>query len=905
MDRLDAIQKFGECQEDEFRSLRAGLEKLNINIGAANIGSELQQNIRALLDRSDAALSSVIQGKILAALQFEKMNDRDENREDAHSSTFDWLLDESAYSEDSRIKSNTSNHDDPFRIVNRGEAGAIKTNDQLRREAHNLFVHWLSKESGIFHISGKPGAGKSTLMKHISTNERTMELLRMWAGDKRLVIAKFFFWRHGTEYQRSFKGLLRSLLHSILAQYPDLIKSVFPKQWEMARQGIPFHFLEAHIKDAFDGLIHRKEVCSETRFAFFIDGLDEFEGEEDRLIKALFDWVGSSTKSIKFCVSSRELTIFQTRFASCPKFRLHELTQRDILTFIQETLSHNEDVKAASNFRDFAEIGALILDKAEGVFLWVSLVLKEMERGLAGGDSFETLKKKVDFLPIEVERLFRHIFVSIQETHPIDRRRAFIILDHVLQDTWDERIEREPRLLELSFLEEFERDVDFAASTIRNTSTASVEERLKRYQKQIDSSCRGFVNVVAKSAGSWCRHHEDVVVLAHRSLAEFLHAPEIRDIIQKEISGFNRFQFWCQTIVAGLQICNTKIPKESGRWAGSFIFPGESSLRALIKGYFMFEGASLPHLFTALERLEILASKEAGSTASYEIDICHAWRWENGHKANYFGQFFEVHPSKLSRILAIQEGGLYELWPLPESGSKNRIGLDIYDALDSILCCHLGPLNDYIIPPERVLQCFAFCLSNGLSTEREAYMRFQKAQPIQASSITIWHLILWHSMISTELYVSPELLYTLFLVYGAKPNFWLRFDPFHDQEEFHTLISVTGLYGQDKRAAYTPIYIPREPSGILDLAERNNWLVSLRDLIGFWFAKNAEKIQRLIDMNANRNGSPDPKELKNLATEYGFDLESWAPLKHGTPRPLFETWSGATRPLDITFEDTT
>ena len=49
------------------------------------------------------------------------------------------------------------------------------------------FEDWLLHGQGVFHISGKPGSGKSTLMKMLCSHRRTASALRKWAGEKKLV----------------------------------------------------------------------------------------------------------------------------------------------------------------------------------------------------------------------------------------------------------------------------------------------------------------------------------------------------------------------------------------------------------------------------------------------------------------------------------------------------------------------------------------------------------------------------------------------------------------------------------------------------------------------------------------------------------------------------------------------
>jgi len=81
---------------------------------------------------------------------------------------------------------------------------------ELLRQEKDLqisFKDWLRHGSGVFHVSGKPGAGKSTLMKFIAEHEELEHLLQEWAGFRRIISAKFFFWKPGTEDQKSLRGL--------------------------------------------------------------------------------------------------------------------------------------------------------------------------------------------------------------------------------------------------------------------------------------------------------------------------------------------------------------------------------------------------------------------------------------------------------------------------------------------------------------------------------------------------------------------------------------------------------------------------------------------------------------------------------------------------------------------------
>ncbi|KAG6365826.1 hypothetical protein INS49_000002 [Diaporthe citri] len=159
--------------------------------------SKLQDEARIVLELSDMAVSKVLQNRILEALRFEKMESRFYDITEAHVRTFKWLLEEGMPS------SLTTPTVDMQDLESTSMLGYFKADDLSRRCIQKSFTGWLSDGKGIFHISGKPGAGKSTLMKFLVESDEVRKYLNIWLGEKELIFASFFFWRHGTEFQKS------------------------------------------------------------------------------------------------------------------------------------------------------------------------------------------------------------------------------------------------------------------------------------------------------------------------------------------------------------------------------------------------------------------------------------------------------------------------------------------------------------------------------------------------------------------------------------------------------------------------------------------------------------------------------------------------------------------------------
>jgi hypothetical protein len=95
------------------------------------------------------------------------------------------------------------------------------------------FVQFLESDQGLYWITGKPGSGKSTLMKFIINDQRTAAHLSKWAGCKELYLTGFYFWcSGGNEIQTTLEGLVRTLVHQALEDFPHLVPSLFPKRLE-------------------------------------------------------------------------------------------------------------------------------------------------------------------------------------------------------------------------------------------------------------------------------------------------------------------------------------------------------------------------------------------------------------------------------------------------------------------------------------------------------------------------------------------------------------------------------------------------------------------------------------------------------------------------------------------------
>ena len=288
------------------------------------------------------------------------------------------------------------------------------------------FQDWLEHGSGVFWINGKAGSGKSTLMKYLAHHERTMHLLNQWAGQKRLVFANFYFWDSGFRTQKTHRGLLRSLLFQILGKCPELVPLVCAERWTTSNYLGVESWSRASLSTALRRVLAQQHLPA--RFCFFIDGLDEYEGEQDTLIRDLEAISELRTTDIKICVSSRPWNVFRKAYGrrESLSLTLQDLTKSDMAQYIRGELGNDSRFQRLcdSNYSATRLLDELE-DRAQGVFLWVFLVVRSLLRGLSEDDDMDDLMARLKALPTDLNLYFRHILDSIEDIY---RRQTALAL---------------------------------------------------------------------------------------------------------------------------------------------------------------------------------------------------------------------------------------------------------------------------------------------------------------------------------------------------------------------------------------------------------------------------------------------------------------------------------------------
>ena len=298
--------------------------------------------------------------------------------------------------------------------------------DDSKRAEPIAFVDWLrAPQSPTFLVEGKAGSGKSTLMKFLSCHDRTMELLARERDQHKPLILFHSFWRVGTKLQHKMKGLLASLLFQIARARPE----GFSKACDVHHHQLIPASLESWSESQLLATLKTMWSHQDGRICIFLDGLDEFDPDDD--FDRLVDFIDNLGIGTKICLSVRPIKAILCQFSDARHIRLQDSTATDIETHVRTTLLEKTARLPPTNQKSglMDDLVEEMCSKASGVFLWVHYVLKNVFIGLSNEDELEILLERINTLPSAMIDLYSHMWKIMNQENSVYQDEARKLLE--------------------------------------------------------------------------------------------------------------------------------------------------------------------------------------------------------------------------------------------------------------------------------------------------------------------------------------------------------------------------------------------------------------------------------------------------------------------------------------------
>ncbi|KAK3380892.1 hypothetical protein B0H63DRAFT_474541 [Podospora didyma] len=331
-----------------------------LDVGYRNVAAEIISHIDGSFPTWRTDETGKDEMGFLASFAFDEMNHRRQNIQSALDYTCNWLYSTSEYS------------------------------DWISRRN-------VANDHGMLWIKGKPGSGKSTLMKD------ALHRAEFNSTGRQCTTAGFFFNARGTEdLEKTPLGLYRSLLHQVLIQDKLALAHLTPVYKAKTVTLQPNDKVAWH-ESELQNLLRRVFATSESRPAtIFIDAMDECDDDQVRDLVRFFKGLARKAwqvgATLNLCLSSRHYP--HISIDGCPEVVVEKNNRDDILRYI---------VSEAEDNRPIRDIKDQIFDRSSGVFLWVVLVIAMLRKN-GRGKSQKWLEQKLSEIPPELDKLFKSLF---------------------------------------------------------------------------------------------------------------------------------------------------------------------------------------------------------------------------------------------------------------------------------------------------------------------------------------------------------------------------------------------------------------------------------------------------------------------------------------------------------------
>ncbi|VUC32372.1 unnamed protein product [Clonostachys rosea] len=278
------------------------------------------------------------------------------------------------------------------------------------------YKEWKQQHKGLLWITGKPGSGKSTLIKHVLMVEsegRSNE-------SHNTIVLSFFFHNNESGLQATPLDFYRSLLHQLIVRYRDQLwnQLVGVVQNFQKSSGRSFSDTEGgdwHVNE-LERLLQSciKRVLETHAIEIMVDALDECSEDGVVSLEAFFKNIRSQPASnpsrLGICITCRHFPL--VRWQEGSEISVELRNEADIRTYARSNLEPFEDEKDAKALEDE------IVERSTGIFLWAKLILPNIVLQQRKGLNPDQLLQSVRETPTRLTDIFEDVIQKLAaESH--------------------------------------------------------------------------------------------------------------------------------------------------------------------------------------------------------------------------------------------------------------------------------------------------------------------------------------------------------------------------------------------------------------------------------------------------------------------------------------------------------
>ena len=251
------------------------------------------------------------------------------------------------------------------------------------------------------------------------------ELDRQLKQSESTTVLSYFFCQGTNQDLNNATAILRGLIYLLIEQRPVLISHL---RASYDHAGSNF-FQDANsfiaLSKVLEGMLHDKSL---TRAYLVIDALDECDVNQRQLLDLITKRAAASR--VKWIISSRNkpeiewfLTTDNSSTLGLEITGNAEQVSRAVGAYIDEKI---RDLPSLQDYHDSNEIRDILHEKANGTFLWVSLVFEELRTANSWN-----IREIVQEMPPTLEDLYAQMIEQIQKLQRKDPELCRLVLSTI------------------------------------------------------------------------------------------------------------------------------------------------------------------------------------------------------------------------------------------------------------------------------------------------------------------------------------------------------------------------------------------------------------------------------------------------------------------------------------------
>lgn len=343
---------------------------------------------------------------------------------------------------------------------------------------HPQYLAWCKDVgSSVLHAMGKPGSGKTVLSRHV------LEALQGINSTQLL----YCFCNNRDNPNQTAPDILGAMIHQFISDR----KYLFPLVFEQFCRSIPSPWPLESLWDIFLVLV---DLAQLDVVYCIIDALDECETESVSDLLSLISDMARGVKKVKFFLTSRPFERLEVELDHkiVRVIRLTpEVVNQDIKKIVDDGMDKlQKKLHLKKEIRD--RLWEILVDRSEGMFLWVVLAMKQLDR--ARFVTAKKLEKLIQALPNGLNGIYDGMLESL-ETNISDLEDLSLIRRMI---TWVVLAQRPLTISEFKVAIAIELDSD---------SMDSIEMML-HISREIRNLCGSFLEIVSERGPKSIRYHD-------------------------------------------------------------------------------------------------------------------------------------------------------------------------------------------------------------------------------------------------------------------------------------------------------------------------------------------------------------------------------------------------------------